>query len=228
MGSGLAAVGSFLVVGNVFGITTSFQLLELANPSRSRCLRRLLLETPGTYHHSLMVGNLAERAAEAINADPLLTRVASYYHDIGKLSNPLAFIENQADGQNIHDELTPEQSAQLVKSHVAAGIDLAYEYKLPKPVIAFIPQHHGTALMSYFYARAKEQAVERVGASTRQRRRARRRSRGRRAQVPPRRTKAAVARGGHPDARRQCRGVRAVAQAAGRGADPRDGQSHHP
>jgi putative nucleotidyltransferase with HDIG domain len=106
-----------------------------------------------------MVGNLAERAAEAINADPLLARVGAYYHDVGKLSNPLAFIENQADGQNIHDELTPEESAQLVKSHVAAGIDLAYEYKLPKPVIAFIPQHHGTALMSYFYARAKEQAV---------------------------------------------------------------------
>jgi len=158
IGSGLAAVGSFLVIGNVFGITTSFQLLELANPSQP-LLRRLLLETPGTYHHSLMVGNLAERAAEAINADPLLARVGAYYHDVGKLSNPLAFIENQADGQNIHDELTPEQSAELVKSHVAAGIDLAYEYKLPKPVIAFIPQHHGTALMSYFYALAKEQAV---------------------------------------------------------------------
>ncbi len=162
VGSGLAAVGSFLVIGNVFGISTSYQLLELANPSQP-LLRRLLLETPGTYHHSLMVGNLAERAAEAIGADPLLARVASYYHDIGKLSNPLAFIENQADGQNVHDELTPEQSAQLVKSHVAAGIDLAYEYKLPRPIIAFIPQHHGTALMSYFYARAKEQAVQESG-----------------------------------------------------------------
>jgi hypothetical protein len=162
IGSGLAAVGSFLVIGNVFGITTSFQLLELANPSQP-LLRRLLLETPGTYHHSLMVGNLAERAAEAINADPLLARVGAYYHDIGKLSNPLAFIENQADGQNVHDDLTPEESAQLVKSHVAAGIDLAYEYRLPKPVIAFIPQHHGTALMSYFFARAREQAVEDSG-----------------------------------------------------------------
>jgi putative nucleotidyltransferase with HDIG domain len=162
IGSGLAAVGSFLVVGNVFGITTSFQLLELANPSQP-LLRRLLLETPGTYHHSLMVGNLAERAAEAINADPLLARVAAYYHDIGKLTNPLAFIENQADGQNVHDELAPEQSAQMIKSHVAAGIDLAYEYKLPTPVIAFIPQHHGTALMGYFYARARTQAVEESG-----------------------------------------------------------------
>ncbi len=162
VGSGLAAVGSFLLVGNLFGITTSFQLLELANPSQP-LLRRLLLETPGTYHHSLMVGNLAERAAEAIGADPLLVRVAAYYHDVGKLTNPVAFIENQAESQNLHDELTPEQSAALVKSHVAAGIDLAYEYKLPRPIIAFIPQHHGTALMSYFYARAREQAVAESG-----------------------------------------------------------------
>ncbi len=162
VGSALVAVGSFLLVGNLFGITTSFQLLELANPSQ-KLLRRLLLETPGTYHHSLMVGNLAERAAEAIGADPLVARVAAYYHDVGKLANPMAYIENQSGGENIHDAMTPEQSVALVKSHVASGIDLAYEYRLPKPVIAFIPQHHGTALMSYFYARAKEQAVEQSG-----------------------------------------------------------------
>ena len=97
-----------------------FQLLELANPSQP-LLRRLLVETPGTYHHSLMVGNLAERAAEAIGGDALLARVAAYYHDIGKLSNPVAFIENQAGGDNIHDELDPETSAQLLKSHVSRG-----------------------------------------------------------------------------------------------------------
>jgi putative nucleotidyltransferase with HDIG domain len=158
-GSAVAALGSFVVVGNVFGITTSFQLLELANPSQP-LLRRLLLETPGTYHHSLMVGNLAERAAEAIGADPLLARVAAYYHDVGKLANPLAYIENQANGENVHDELTPEESVVLVKEHVARGIDLAYEYRLPKPIIAFIPQHHGTALMSYFHARAKDRSDE--------------------------------------------------------------------
>ena len=94
------------MLGSVFGILTVFQLLELANPSQP-LLRRLLVETPGTYHHSLMVGNLAERAAEAIGADPLVTRVAAYYHDVGKLSNPLAFIENQAGGENIHDQLAP-------------------------------------------------------------------------------------------------------------------------
>jgi hypothetical protein len=161
-GSAVAAVGSFAVIGNLFGILTVFQLLELANPSQP-LLRRLLVETPGTYHHSLMVGNLAERAAEAIGADPLLTRVASYYHDVGKLANPLAFIENQAGGENIHDQLEPEISAQVLKQHVADGIDTAYRHKLPKSLIAFIPQHHGTAIMSYFYARARGRAALPLG-----------------------------------------------------------------
>ncbi len=157
-GAAVAAVGSFAVLGSLFGIVTVFQLLELANPSQP-LLRRLLVETPGTYHHSIMVGNLAERAAEAIGADPLVTRVAAYYHDIGKLSNPIAFIENQAGGDNVHDELEPEVSAQVLKQHVADGIDLAYRAKLPKSIIAFIPQHHGTATMSYFLARARGNAA---------------------------------------------------------------------
>jgi hypothetical protein len=162
IGSSVAAVGTFAVLGSVFGILTVFQLLELANPSQP-LLRRLLVETPGTYHHSLMVGNLAERAAEAIGADPLVTRVAAYYHDVGKLANPLAFIENQAGGENIHDQLEPEVSAQVLKQHVADGIDTAYAAKLPKALIAFIPQHHGTAIMSYFFARARERAAEPYG-----------------------------------------------------------------
>ena len=161
-GSSVAAVGTFAVLGSAFGILTVFQLLELANPSQP-LLRRLLVETPGTYHHSLMVANLAERAAEAIGGDPLVTRVAAYYHDIGKLSNPLAFIENQAGGENIHDQLEPEVSAQILKQHVADGIDTAYAAKLPKALIAFIPQHHGTAVMSYFLARARERAAEPYG-----------------------------------------------------------------
>jgi putative nucleotidyltransferase with HDIG domain len=161
-GSAVAAVGTFAVLGSVFGILTVFQLLELANPSQP-LLRRLLVETPGTYHHSLMVGNLAERAAEAIGADPLLTRVAAYYHDIGKLKNPLAFIENQAGGENVHDQLDPETSAQILTQHTADGIDIAYKAKLPKTLIAFIPQHHGTAIISYFYARAKGLAAEPYG-----------------------------------------------------------------
>jgi putative nucleotidyltransferase with HDIG domain len=160
--SAVAAVGSFAVLGNVFGILTAFQLLELANPSQP-LLRRLLMETPGTYHHSIMVANLAERAAEAIGADSLLTRVAAFYHDVGKLGNPQAFIENQAGADNIHDDLDPEMSAQILKEHVADGIDFAYRAKLPKPLIAFIPQHHGTALISYFHAKARELAAAPFG-----------------------------------------------------------------
>jgi putative nucleotidyltransferase with HDIG domain len=161
-GSAVAAVGSFAVIGSVFGILTSFQLMELANPSQP-LLRRLLVETPGTYHHSLMVGNLAERAAEVIGADPLLTRVAAYYHDVGKIANPAFFIENQAGVGNIHDDLDPETSAQMLKSHVSEGIDLAYKSGLPKALIAFIPQHHGTAVMGYFYGRARELAAAPYG-----------------------------------------------------------------
>ncbi len=161
-GAAVAAVGSFAVLGNVFGILTVFQLLELANPSQP-LLRRLLIETPGTYHHSLMVGNLAERAAEAIGADALLTRVAAYYHDVGKLANPLGFIENQAGGENLHDQLAPEDSSQMLKQHVADGIDLAYQGRLPKALIAFIPQHHGTVSISYFYAKAREAAAAPYG-----------------------------------------------------------------
>ena len=114
------AAGSFAVLGNVFGIMTVFQMLELANPS-NRLLRRLLLETPGTYHHSVMVGNLAERAAETIGADPLLARVAAYYHDIGKMKNPLAFIENQAGAHNIHDDLTPRRAPASSRATSATG-----------------------------------------------------------------------------------------------------------
>lgn len=156
--STVLAVGSFAVLGNLFGISTIFQLLELANPS-SPLLRRLLLETPGTYHHSVMVGNLGERAAETIGADPLLVRVAAYYHDIGKMKNPLAFIENQAGSRNVHDELPAQVSARIITSHIRDGIDLGYQYGLPVQIIGFIPQHHGTSVMSYFYGKAVREAA---------------------------------------------------------------------
>ena len=162
VGSAIATVGTFQAVGNLFGILTVFQLLELANPSQP-LLRRLLLETPGTYHHSLMVGNLAERAAEAIGADPLMARVAAYYHDVGKLANAGAFIENQAGAGNVHDDLEPDMSAQVLKAHVADGIDIAYQAKLPRPLIAFIPQHHGTTRIAYFWAKAREHAAAAFG-----------------------------------------------------------------
>ena len=151
------AAGTFAVLGNVFGIMTVFQMLELANPS-NRLLRRLLLETPGTYHHSVMVGNLAERAAETIGADPLLARVAAYYHDIGKMKNPLAFIENQAGAHNVHDDLNAETSARIIAGHIRDGIDLGYEHGLPVQIIGFIPQHHGKSVMSYFHGKALREA----------------------------------------------------------------------
>ena len=151
------AAGTFAVLGNVFGIMTVFQMLELANPS-NRLLRRLLLETPGTYHHSVMVGNLAERAAETIGADPLLARVGAYYHDIGKMKNPLAFIENQAGAHNVHDDLNAETSARIIAGHIRDGIDLGYEHGLPVQIIGFIPQHHGTSVMSYFHGKALREA----------------------------------------------------------------------
>jgi hypothetical protein len=163
-GAAIAAAGTFAVLGSLFGITTSYQLLELANPTQP-LLRRLLLEAPGTYHHSLMVGNLAEQAAEAIGADALVTRVAAYYHDVGKLYDPMIFIENQAGEENIHDQLPPEESAAMIVGHVARGIDIAYQYKLPKALIPYIPQHHGTALMGYFYAKARQIAAEQTGAA---------------------------------------------------------------
>ncbi len=155
-------IGSFSLLGNVFGILTGSQLLELANPTQP-LLRRLLIETPGTYHHALMVGNLAERAAAAIGADPLLARTAAYYHDIGKLANPLAFIENQSGGDNIHDQLEPDDSATILRQHVADGIDLANKAGLPKPLIAFIPQHHGTAILGYVYGKARDAAARPFG-----------------------------------------------------------------
>ena len=158
----VVTLGSFAILGNMFGILTGSQLLELANPSQP-LLRRLLVETPGTYHHSLMVGNLAERAAESIGADPLLARVAAYYHDVGKLANPLVFIENQQSGDNIHDQLEPQDSAAILRQHVADGVNLALKARLPKPLIAFIPQHHGTSLIAFFYGKAREAAAAPLG-----------------------------------------------------------------
>jgi hypothetical protein len=158
----VVTLGSFAILGNLFGILTGSQLLELANPSQP-LLRRLLVETPGTYHHSLMVGNLAEHAAESIGADPLLARVAAYYHDVGKLANPLVFIENQQGSDSVHNQLDPEDSAAILRQHVTDGVNLALKAKLPKPLIAFIPQHHGTSLIAFFYGKAREAAAAPLG-----------------------------------------------------------------
>lgn len=138
-----------------FGVLSSGRLVELMSPTHP-LLRKLLMEAPGTYHHSMMVANLAESACEAIGADGLLARVASYYHDLGKTERPLHFIENQQGGGNPHDRLTPEESADIIMAHPYDGADLLRRYKLPKEIIDIAEQHHGTSLLKYFFIKAKE------------------------------------------------------------------------
>jgi hypothetical protein len=139
----------------LFNLTTPLRLLELANPSQP-LLRRLMQVAPGTYNHSILMGNLAEAAAEAIDADPLLARVGAYYHDIGKTLRPEYFIENQLHVANPHDKMNPNLSKLAITAHVRDGEDLARRYGLPRPVIEIIRQHHGTSVLSYFYHKAKE------------------------------------------------------------------------
>lgn len=151
----ILAIGSLPYLENVFNITTPVKLLELANPSHP-LLKRLLLEAPGTYHHSIVVGNLAEAAAEAVGADGLLVRVGSYYHDVGKVKRPEFFIENQLLSPNPHDKMSPSLSALVITSHIKEGLELAREYNLPEVIKAIIREHHGTTLVSYFYHQAAE------------------------------------------------------------------------
>ena len=154
LGSGLLAFAGMAILGHVFRIPTVFELRELGDPNHP-LLRQLLLRTPGTYHHSLLVGNLAERAAEVIGADPLVARVGAYYHDIGKMRNPTAFIENQT-GANPHDELDPLVSAGIVAAHIKDGLALADRYNLPAQIREMIPGHHGTSLVKYFFQLAQQ------------------------------------------------------------------------
>jgi len=153
--SSILALGLLPYLESAFGITSTVRLLELSNPSQP-LLKRLLLEAPGTYHHSILVGNLAEAAAEAVNADPLLVRVGSYYHDIGKLKRPYFFIENQISRENPHDKIAPSLSTLIITSHVKDGLELAREHKLPPEIQGIIEQHHGTSLVAYFYQKALE------------------------------------------------------------------------
>jgi putative nucleotidyltransferase with HDIG domain len=148
-------LAGFYLLGTLFDITTSLQLMELARPTHP-LLRELLLKAPGTYHHSILVSNLAEEAAGRIGADPLLARVGAYYHDVGKIVRPYFFVDNQLEGVNVHERLDPRTSAQIVISHVKDGLDLAKKYRLPSKVRDFIPQHQGTGLATYFYCKARE------------------------------------------------------------------------
>ncbi|HEY8416859.1 MAG TPA: HDIG domain-containing metalloprotein [Limnochordales bacterium] len=155
--SAVGTIGLLPYLETVFGITSSIRLLELSNPNHP-LLRKLLMEAPGTYHHSILVGNLAEAAAEAIGADQLLVRVGAQYHDIGKTKRPYFFVENQFGGENPHDKLSPTLSTLIIISHVRDGVELAREYHLPQVIVDFIREHHGTDLVKYFYQKAVENA----------------------------------------------------------------------
>ncbi|MEC9488539.1 MAG: HDIG domain-containing metalloprotein [Halanaerobium sp.] len=146
--------GLLPMLENFFGIISPVKLLELSNPNQP-LLKKLLLEAPGTYHHSIIVGNLAEAAADEVGADSLLVRVGAYYHDIGKIKRPYFFSDNQFAGENPHEKLSPNLSTLIIKTHVKDGVELAKSFKLPRPIIDIIQQHQGTSLISFFYEEAK-------------------------------------------------------------------------
>ncbi|NQT25514.1 HDIG domain-containing protein [candidate division KSB1 bacterium] len=149
----IVAYGILALIESVFDITTDFALLELSNLNHP-LLKRLSVEAPGTYHHSILVGNLAEAAAQAVNANSLLARVGCYYHDIGKLEKSEYFVENQMGSENPHNKLAPSMSALILSNHVKKGIDLASKYKLPKAIRDIMEQHHGKSVMAFFYQKA--------------------------------------------------------------------------
>jgi putative nucleotidyltransferase with HDIG domain len=141
------------------GYVTDIRLIEMATLDHP-LLKELSIQAPGTWNHSMVMGMMVESAATAIGANPVLTRVGAYFHDIGKMKKPLYFVENQVPGENRHDKLSPSMSALIIRSHVKDGIELGKEYALPQILIDMIPQHHGTSKIEYFYEKAKKEAEE--------------------------------------------------------------------
>jgi len=139
----------------MFGFITDIKLLELANLNQP-LFQKMIIEAPGTYHHSIIVASLVEAAAEAIGANALLAKVSAYYHDIGKLTKPQYFIENQPNTENKHDKLSPKMSSLIIISHVKDGCELSSQVKLGQQIINIIREHHGTSIVSYFYDKAKK------------------------------------------------------------------------
>lgn len=160
--SGGVLILTWKVFEMIFGEITNFTLLELSDSSHP-LLKRMVVEAPGTHHHSLIVSNLSEAAADAIGAHALLARVGAYYHDIGKMLKPEYFTENQMMMGNKHDNLEPSISRLVLLNHVKEGVELAKKHKLHPRIIDFIPQHHGTSLMHYFYHKALAEGAEEVG-----------------------------------------------------------------
>lgn len=153
--SGVAVAGIAPLFESIFGFTTDIRLLELANLNQP-ILQRMIVESPGTYHHSIIVASLVEAAAEAVQANPLIAKVSAYYHDIGKMNKPLYFIENQQAFKNKHDKLSPKMSSLIIINHVKEGCELAKQYNLGNVITDIIRQHHGTSVVSYFYEKAQK------------------------------------------------------------------------
>jgi len=151
----ILALGLLPLFEYLFQVATDFRLIELCNMNHP-LLKQMILKAPGTYHHSMLVGTLAEAAGEAIGANTLLCRVGAYYHDIGKMTKPLYFVENQTDSKDLHGKLRPSLSSLVIVSHVKAGVELGRAYGLPTAVVEMIPQHHGTRLVTFFYDKAKK------------------------------------------------------------------------
>ena len=153
--SAIIATGLVPIIEILFEYTSDIKLLELANLDQP-LMRKLMIEAPGTYHHSVIVGNMVEAAAAQIGANPLLAKVCGYYHDIGKTRKPAYFIENQSSGRNRHDKLAPSMSALILIAHIKDGMDMAHRNKLGQDITDTIRQHHGTSLIHYFYDKAKQ------------------------------------------------------------------------
>ncbi|ANU11235.1 HD family phosphohydrolase [Planococcus antarcticus] len=153
--SGALAIGLLPFFESAFGMLSTMRLIELSNPNHP-LLKKILMETPGTYHHSLMVANLADASCEAIGANGLLARVGCYYHDIGKTKKPQFFIENQVNIENPHDRLPPEKSRDIILAHSVQGANMLKNHKMPKEIVDVAAQHHGTSILKFFYYKAKE------------------------------------------------------------------------
>ncbi len=151
--AGIIVTGFSPLIEKIFGFTTDMKLLERANMDQP-LLRELMVQAPGTYHHSIIVGNMVEAAAEAIGANALLARVSAYYHDIGKIQKPIYFIENQMGCENKHEKLAPSMSSLILIAHIKDGVEMALQQKLRAPIVEIISQHHGTSLISFFYQKA--------------------------------------------------------------------------
>jgi putative nucleotidyltransferase with HDIG domain len=163
--AGIVATGVLPLVEIVFGFTTDIKLLELSNMDQP-LLKELMVQAPGTYHHSVVISNMVEATAKAVHANPLLAKVSAYYHDIGKMKKPLYFIENQPGPENKHEKLAPSMSSLILISHVKDAVELAREHKLGREIIDIIQQHHGTSLISYFYHKAQERQLSKSGRVT--------------------------------------------------------------